>query len=195
MASLNEIAQLCYDIIFPLPRGKNSIDIEDFKATSKVQYAAAMWIYRQELLNTDGQFQMPSDLLSESDPLPVVDDSVDVSGLNYLSALPNDLWLQNIGGLGCDCKYVKSTLNLSQVLCGDDSLGNEKPYYIIGKKIKFPEGADAKTLVITYANMGNSIDDDVEVNEYIGAKVQEKLLAIYGKKLPADETNNNAVDS
>jgi hypothetical protein len=195
MASLNEISQLCYDQIFPLPRGKNAIDIEEFKANARLEYANSMWIYRMEILSAEGQFQMPSDLLTESDPLPVVNNEIDISELKYLSALPNDLWLQNIGGHNCECNYIKTNINLNQILCDDDSIGNDKIYYIVGKKIKFPRGTHSKNISIIYANNGSDIDDDIEVNEYVGAKVRDKLLSIYGKSLPVDETNNNSINN
>lgn len=195
MASLNEIVQTVYDFVFPIPRAKNAIDIEDFKAVARVEYASAMWIYRQQMIASDGQFQMPSDLLTETE-LPVTNDEVDVSSLQYLSALPNDLWLQGLGGINCECEYVKTTRNLAQILCDDDSLGGGKRrFYIVGKKIKFPDGVHDKNITITYANNGNSVNDDVEVNEYVGAKVRDKLLQIYTNKIPADETNNNSVKS
>lgn len=190
MASLNELVQTVYDIVNPLPRAKNSIDIEDYKSAARLEYAAAMWIYRQEQRNLDGQFQMPSDLLTDTE-LNVVNDEADISGLKFLSALPDDLWIQNLGGINCECKYVKTNINLAQVLCDDESLGSDRRYYVSGKKIKFPDGTHANKIPITYANNGNDVDDDVEVNEYIGSKVRDKLLAVYGKKLPVDVTNNS----
>lgn len=195
MANLLALSELAYNQIFPLPREKTSITLVEFIESAKIEFAASMWIYRQEMIASDGQFQMPSDLLTESEPLPVVDNSIDVSGLKYLSALPGDLWLQNIGGLNCECEYVKSTLNLSQILCDDDSLGDKRPFYIVGKKLKFPKGAHTEKLVITYANTGTGLDPRViEVNEYIASKVREKLLALYGKRMPVDTTNNNNPD-
>ncbi len=190
MASLNEISQLVYDQVFPLPRGKNSIDIEDFKAAARIEYAAAMWIYRQEQISSDGYFQMPSDLLTEIE-LPVNNNEIDLSELQYLSALPNDLWLQNLGGVNCDCKYLKTTFNLAQILCDDDSADSGTHYYyIIGKKIKFIKKPHANKLPLTYANNGDGVSDDVEVNEYVGVKVKDKLIAIYGRKLPVDITQD-----
>lgn len=196
MANLLEIAELAYNQIFPLPRDKNAIALEEFIATAKIEYAAAMWIYRQEQISNDGSFEMPSDLLTESEPLDVVNNEIDISSLNYLSSLPNDLWLQNIGGLGCECTYIKTTIRLSQILCEDDSIPeSSKPYLIVGKKIKFPKGTHAKSVAIIYANNGTGIDPRViECNEYVGSKVREKLMGLYGKKLPADTTNNQNVD-
>lgn len=196
MANLLSIANLTWLSLFPEPRDKTATTLEEMIASAKVEYAASMWLYRQQMLQLDGFFQMPSDLLTESDPLPVVNDSVDVSKLKYLGSLPGDLWLQNIGGLGCECEYVKSTINLSQLLCDDDSLPeSKKTFYIVGKKIKFPKGTHAKELVIIYANTGTSLDENtIEVNEYVASKVREKLIALYGKRMPVDDTNNNNPD-
>lgn len=192
MANLLEISELTFRSIFPVPNEKTAITKEEFIATAKTEYAAAMWIYRQEQIATDGFFQMPSDLLSEAE-LDVVDNAIDISKLNYLSALPNDLWLQNLGGENCGCKYVKTTLNLSQLLCDDDSLSeSDHLFYIVGKKIKFKKEPHAKKLSIIYANTGTDLDERrIEVNEYVASKVRTKLLQLYGAKIPTDVTNNN----
>lgn len=196
MANLLEIAELAYNQIFPIPRSKTAIALQEFIATAKYEYAAAMWIYRQEQIATDGSFQMPSDLLTESEPLDVVNNQIDVSKLKYLSSLPGDLWLQNLGGLECECRYVKTTINLAQIFRGDDSMdNNDYPFYVVGKKIKLPKGSHKNKLPIIYANMGTGLNPRlVEVNEYVASKVREKLMQLYGKRLPVDITNNNNPD-
>lgn len=191
MANLLSIAELAFNQVYPLPRDKTTIDLEEFIETARNEYAAAMWIYRQEQIGTDGQFQIPSDLLTETE-LDVVDKTIDLSKLDYLSALPNDLWLQNIGGLNCECKYIKTNINLAQILCDDDSQDDSSHlYYIVGKKIKFLKEPHKKTLSITYANTGTNLDErSIEVNEYVAAKVRMKLMQLYGQRVPTDDTNN-----
>lgn len=195
MANLLEIAELAYNIIYPIPRDKNAINLEEFISTAKNEYAASMWIYRQEQIATDGAFQMPSDLLTETE-LDVVNNEINLSGLDYLSALPGDLWLQDLGGLNCGCKYVKTTLNLVKILCKDNSMDDSTHlYYIVGKKIKFVKPPHKTPLQITYANTGLKLDErEIEVNEYVASKVSDKLLQRYGKRLPVDTTNNQNPD-
>lgn len=192
MANLLSIAELFWRSMNPQARSKTGVTREEVISTAKNEYAAAMWIYRQEQIASDGSFDMPSDLLTESPPMEVKNDEIDISSLKYLSALPGNLWLQNVGGLNCDCRYVKSTLNLSQILCDDDSLPeNHLPYYVLGKKIKFPKGTHKKELPIVYANTGTGLDPDViEVNEYVASKVRLKLMQLYGQEKQVDDTNN-----
>lgn len=193
MANLFEVCELAYNNVFPIPRDKTAITLAEFIASGRVEYAAAMWLYRQEQIQTDGSFQMPSELLTNTE-LAVENNELDLSGLKYLSALPNDLWLQNLGGINCECQYVKTNLNLAQILCDDDSAGdNVHYYYIEGKKIKFLKPPHKTKLPITYANMGTSVDERrIEVNEYVASKVRTKLEQLYGKRAQnVDTTNNN----
>jgi len=139
---------------------------------------------------------MPADLSTQAE-LPVVDNEMDISELDIMSRLPNDLWLQNIGGILCDCTYVKSNINQTQLLKDDDSLPEAyKPYLIVGKKIIFPKGVHKTPLSIIYANSGNSIDDDIEVMPEIGAIVRTRLVEIYGGRIGGtDKTNNTNPNS
>lgn len=198
MANLLEIAELTYRQIFPNPREKTAITLEEFVATAKVEYAAAMWIYHYEMINVDGFFQMPSDLISETE-LDVENKRIDVSSLKYLASLPGDLWIQSLGTDECDCKLIKTTIALWNTLCDDDSLpDNVYPYYLSGKSILFPKGVprSVKKMKILYASMGNDLDENmIEVNDYIASKVRDKLGAIYGKRVPADTTNNQNTDN
>lgn len=196
MANLLEISELAYSQIFPIPRDKSAINIAEFITTAKHEYAAAMWIYRHEQISNDGMFQMPSDLLSEVE-LDVVNNEIDISKLNYLSALPNDLWLQNLGGLGCECTYIKTTLNLAQILCNDDSADDSAhKFYVIGKKIKFLKKPHKSKLPIIYANTGTDLNErEIEVNDYVASKVRIKLGQLYGKRNPSDETNNQSTNT
>lgn len=191
MANLLEVANLAFNTVFPIPNEKTANSLEEFIAQAKIQYASSMWIYRQEQIATDGYFQMPSDLLTEIE-LDVNEKEIDLSKLEYLAALPNDLWLQNVGGINCECKYVKTTYNLAQLLCDDDSMNDsDHLFYILGKKIKFLKEPHKSKLPITYANTGTRLNErEIEVNDYVAEKVGTKLLQIYGKRMPVDDTNN-----
>lgn len=196
MANLKEVAEIAWRIIFPIPNDKTANTLEEFEAQARIQYSSSMWLYRAEMLLLDGFFFMPSFLLTETE-LEVVDKTIDVSKLDALTSLPNDLWVQNVGGLNCECNYVKTTLSLSQLLCDDDSMSDsDHLYYIVGKKIKFIKEPHKNILPITYANMGTSLDiRNIEVSDYIASKVMDKLLQLYGKRMPADDTNNQNVNS
>lgn len=180
MASLNEIAELSWNIVFPKPSDDVSITREEFITTAKTQYALQMWVMAKNEKNQEGVFNVPSNILAQSDPLPVVNNEIDISGLNILKGLPAEIWLQNIGGLTCDCQYIKSNVNLSQLLCDDDSLPPEsKTYLVIGEKIKFPQGTHANKLPIIYAIDGSNMEGDFPVDDVVGAIIQQKLLEIY----------------
>lgn len=190
---LKAIAELAWRQMSPNPSDEVAITKEEFIASAKTLYAYEMWLFSKTEKRDEGMFELPTEILTESEPLPVVDDAIDISGLKILRAFAGDIWLQNIGGLTCTCKYVKSTVNRSQLLCGDDSLGNgARTYYIIKDKIYFPKGAHAKALSIIYADMG-TIDDNVEVSAGIGAIIRQKLVDLYiGKTGKEDETNNSS---
>lgn len=195
MASLLTIAELEWRNLFPIGREKTGITKEEFIATAKVEYSAAMWIYRQEQINTDGFFDMPTDLLTEVE-LPVENDAIDIKDLKYLSALPGDLWLQNVGGMNCECKYLKTTINLVQLLCDDDSMDeNTRTVRVQGKKLIFDKGVHKNTLTIIYANTGEGLDPSrIEVNDYVASKVRMKLKQLYSDKKEADVTNDQNVN-
>ena len=110
-----------------------------------------------------------------------------------MKGLPDERWLMNVGGVGCSCDYVKSTINTSQLLCDDDSLGeNVKKYYVVGNKIKFPNGAHSDIVSIIYAHNGETLDDNMTIDDSIGGIVRQRLIEIYlGKIVPEDKTNNS----
>jgi hypothetical protein len=194
MANLLAIADLAWRSIYPNPREKTAITKEEFIATAKNEYAAAMWLFRLEQIATEGWFDMGSGLLTETEDLEVVDNKIDISKLKYLSVLPGDLWLQNVGGLNCECQYVKTTLNLTQLLC-DDDLGI-RTVRVQGKFLVFDKGTHEKKLKIIYANTGLDLDAEyIEVDDYVASKVRMKLLQLYGNKQPVDETNNQSTNT
>lgn len=193
MANLNEIAELSWRTIYPNPTDETAVTREEFITTAKTQYALQMWVMARNERNQEGVFEIPSQILAQSEPLPVVNNEIDISKLKILKGLPNGIWLQNIGGLTCDCEYIRSTVNLSQILCGEDSLPEmSKPFLIIGEKIIFPNGTHNNKLPIIYATDGVENDGTYEVDDVVGAIIQEKLLQLYGTKQPEDKTNNGS---
>lgn len=191
MADLKTIAQLAYDQIFPNPTDEEKVSRIDFLESAKLEYAYQflLWFWKENA--TEGVFNMPGELANETH-FDVVNNEVDISGLDIMSRLPNDRWLLNIGGLVCDCKYVKSNINQTQLLCDDDSLPeNYKTYLIIGKKIKFPLGVHKTPLSIIYANSGRQIDDSIEVDPALGKLVKDALIANYGNKIGTEDKVND----
>jgi hypothetical protein len=193
MANLLEIANLAWDQLYPEGTDETPISFEAFLATAKGEYAYQFLLWYWKEKRDEGVFNIPGDLSTQSEPLPVVDDAIDISHLEILSRLPDDRWLQNIGGLTCGCRYVKSNINQSQLLCDDDSMGdNFKTYLIVGTKIIFPKGTHADKLPIIYANSGKDVDGNIEVSDAIGGIVRTRLIEIYGGKTGKEDKTNNS---
>ncbi len=197
MASLKAIAELTWRQIFPKGSDETRVTREEFLSTAKTEYAYQFWIKMKADKAEDGEFEIPSYLLSE-DTLTVKNNEADISQLKsagkaILQGLDQEMWLQNIGGLGCECIYVRTTVNTAQALCGDDSLPDDvKTYIVIGKKIKFPKGVHTNELPIIYANNGNTVNSDIEVDDVVGAMVRRGLQELYGGKIgPEDKTNDS----
>lgn len=187
-----EIAELAWRQLFPAGADSPPITKAEFIATAKTEYAGQMWVLSKNEKNQEGVFNVPSVLLSEVE-LPVKDNTVDITGLDVLRSLSNDSWLQNIGGLTCRCKYVKSNVNQRQLFCDDDSLPNDaKIYLVVGNKIWFPRGTHASKLPIIYANKGLQVEDRLEIDDAIGANIRTRLIEIYGGKTGNEDVTNNA---
>jgi len=177
--------------MWPNPTDETSISLQEVIETAKGEYSYQFLLWYWKERGTEGTFDMPAELSTEEE-FDVVNNEIDISELNIMSRLPNQMWLQNIGGLTCDCKYVKSNINLTQLLCDDDSLPKDwKPYLVVGKKIKFPKGTHSDKLTIIFANDGRDVDGNVEVADELAALVRRGLADIYlGKVVPSDKTNN-----
>lgn len=190
--NLKEIAELAHSQTFPKNGGRASIDVVEFERTAINEWAYQTLLAAYNEKKLEGYFEVPSYLLTEVEK-DVVDNEIDISDLKYFKSLPQEVWLQQIGEMNCDCHYVKSTINLNQLLCGDDSLPDtDKTYYVVGKKIKFPNGTHKTPLQITFANMGESSPNTIEVDEAIGAMIRERLNNLYiGRIQLADVSNNN----
>lgn len=192
MANLLEIANLAWENQFPLATDETAISRESYIASAKLEYAYEflLWYWRENTL--EGVFNMPGNLSKESEPLPVINNEIDISGLDIMSRLPNEKWLGKIGKLTDDCVYVKSNINQTQLLKDDDSLPTDyRTFVIIGNKIVFPNGTHSDKLSIIYAGSGKDLDGNIEVDDAIGAIVRRKLNEIYlGRTMPVDKTNN-----
>lgn len=191
MANLLEIANLSWETIYPLGTDEVAISRESFISSAKLEYAYQflLWFWKEK--REEGMFNMPANLLRESEPIKVIDNEIDISELDIMSRLPNDLWLSKIGKLTDECTYVKSNVNQSQLLKNDDSLPDiYKPYVLLGNKIIFPQGTFSNEITLIYAGSGQDLDDNIEVDDAIGAIVRTRLQEIYGRPMPIDKTNN-----
>lgn len=188
---LKEIAELAHKQLQPTSVSGSVISLAEFERTAKAEYSYQSLLLAWKQKKDEGYFEVPSYLLTEKE-LDVVNDEIDISSLEYFTSLPMEVWLQDIGGVRCSCKYVKSTLNNTKLLCDDDSLDDDtRTYYVQGNKIKFPKGAHAKKLPIIYANKGEGVNGGIEIDDAIGALIRQRLVEIYGGKIaPKDETNN-----
>lgn len=192
MASIQEISQLNYDAIYPNATAQTSVKVEHFIVEAKLRYCWEMFRLSKELKRADGEWEIPSSLWREAD-IEIKDDKADISLLNIFRSFDGDTWIGNIGGFDCDCNYIRQTVNLSQILCDSDYWGNGKPYYVVGKTIKFPAGTHSKTLPITYASDGTDLDDDIIVDDAIGALISEYLYKKFSGKFVEDRTANSLV--
>lgn len=193
MSNLLSIAELAWRQFTPNPGAQNAITKEEFQATAKTEYAYQMWLKSKMDKLEEGLFLVPSYLLTEVE-VDVVSGEVNLADLEIMKGLDqNELWLQNVGGISCECRYVKSSMNMTQLMCDDDSLGDDvKTYYVMGRKIKFPQGTHKDKILITYANNGQNVDGGIEVDDAIGAVIRTRLIEIYtGKTGQEDKTNDN----
>lgn len=196
MASLNSVAELVWKQLFPDPTVQTKTKKEEVLASAKLEYSYQLWLKLMADKREDGYIDTPSYLLSEKE-LDVENNEMDISDLKIMRGLPWEIWLVQIGELDCECKYVKSTANLAQVLCDDDSLGDSnKTYYVVGKRIKFPKGTHKNKLPIIYANSGETVDGKIEIDDTVAGIVRRSLFELYGGRIGStDETNNDNNES
>lgn len=189
---LRTIGELAYRQLFPNPGDETALEVEDFIETAKALYAAEIMLQIWRERREGGTWLLPSYLVKQAD-IGINDDVADLKDLKILKALPDEIWLVNIGGLTCKCKYVKSTLYQTELLCGDDSMPDDtKTYFVVGTRIHFPRGTHAKTLPIIYADNGSSIDESIEVEEGIAGLVRVRLTELYTGKTGKEDTTNNS---
>lgn len=192
MTTLESVCELAWLHCFPKADDETAVTKDEFIEAGRLEMATQLWLSMWNERNADASYEVPSYLLSEYE-LPVVDNQVDLSCISVLRGLPKDIWLRNIGGLTCDCEYVKTNQDLSSLLCDEDSRGHgNRTYFPFGTKIVFPQGTHVNPIKIIVANMGENVDTSIEVDEIIGNAVRDKLVEKFlGKSNQVDTTNNN----
>lgn len=193
MASLLEISELAYRQLFPNPNDEANITLAEFIATAKVEYAYRLWEMNRAELQQTGENNIPSNLLSFT-TLIVEKGKANIKDLKALRSLPNNTWIQSLGGIACgDCRYVLMDMNKWKLLCDDDSRGDNKAAIPAGAEILFPDGTFEKDgkVEMLYANMGHTIDGQIEVEDAVGGLIRRSLIDIYSKRFPEDKTNNS----
>lgn len=194
MAGLKEISQVAYDQIYPNAGATTAVKVEHFIVVAKTRYAYEMFLLSKELKRSEGEWEIPSALLRES-TLDIINNEADISALKIFRSFEGDTWIQKLGDqINCDCVYTKHSVNLSNILCDDEYLGNTKPFTVVGNKIKFPKGTHGKTVPIIYASNGEDIDDEILVDDAIGDRVGDYLFKRFSGRLPEDRTNNTNSD-
>jgi hypothetical protein len=190
---LQAVAELAFRQVYPNPSIQNKTHLAEFIQTAKLIYADRMYYDAKEKMATEGEFEVPSNLLVAVN-LPISGDTIDISGLKIMRSLDKENWIINVGGIDCGCEYVKHTLNTAKLLCNGEYDGKMKPYIPFSNYIKFPKGihGNKKEIEIIYASDGTDLENGVEINEVIGNFVRVRLLDIYlGKTGKQDKTNNN----
>lgn len=193
MATLQSTAELVWRQISPNPKDESAVKLEEVIASARSEYAYQFWLKWKAEKREEGMYDVPSYLLTEK-TFDVVENEIDLAGEKIMRGLEQqDKWLQHIGEIQCECSYVKSTVNLIQILCDDDSLADDqRTFYVIGKKIKFPRGTHANKLPVVFANMGENVDGETEIDDTLGGIIRRSLLDLYlGKVGPEDKTNNS----
>lgn len=188
MANLLSIAELSWRQVFPDPTAQTQTKKAEFIATAKLEYAWNMWRISKEQKRTEGEWEIPSALLRRG-TITVVDDSASLFDLKIFRSFDGDTWIVKLGDN--DCKYIRQSLNESQMLSDEDYWGNSLPYIVIGLNIEFPMGARRKTIPIVYATNGEDLEDNIEVDDAIGGLIRNRLVEIYSTKQPVDITTNN----
>lgn len=191
MANLLEIAALAWQQLYPVPNDETAITLEEFETTALSEYALQMWIKARNAKREDGYFEVPSEILVPKE-FDVVNDEIDLSGVGILRSIPNEKWVQNVGGLNCKCEYIKSTINNWQLLCDDDCIDDvAKIFYVVGDKIRFPKGVHSTPLEITFASSGEDINGEIPITDDLAGIIRTRLIEIYGGKTAQEDTTNN----
>lgn len=195
MANLKEISEVSWLQLFPNAGDENAVDREDFVSTAKSEYSYQIWRKIKEDKREYGECDIPSQLLGEAE-MEVVNNEIDLSTLNIMRGIDQELWLQDVGGINCDCTYIKSTVNNWKALCDDDSLPDDaRIFYPVGLKIKFPLGAHAEKVPIIYAKSPEDIDDVIEVDDAIAGMIRRSLIEIYGNRIGVEDKKNDSNSS
>lgn len=184
MSNLLEVAELAWRQLKP------DVSKEEFIATAKYEFSYQSLLRFYEERKLEGTIDLPPHLLDEK-KFDVVNNEVDLSGEKIMYGLPNGIWLQQISDIEKKSgNYTKTTINLVNAI-GFDDIGNDKPYYVSGRSIKFPNGTHSNKINVIFAGAGKRIDNEIFVDENIAALVRNRLIEIYGNKTSeTDKTEN-----
>lgn len=192
MAVLQEIAEQVWLQIQPRGSDESATSLEEIISSARTIYSTLIWTAARNERNTEGFYDVPSYLLTEVEK-EVVNNEMDISDIKALKSLPNESWLLNVGGLACECDYIKSTVNRTALLCDDETFDELKTYYIVGNKIKFPKGVHKPSLPILYANNGSTTDPLIYIDESIAGLLRDKLQDAYNiQKIGREDVTNNS---
>lgn len=194
MSDLLSICQVSYDEVYPNATAQTAIKVEHFIEAGKSKYAFELWRISKEEKRSEGEWDIPSMLLRESE-IEVIENTADISNLKIFRSLQGDTWIQSLGGFDSDCTYIRQTINVSRMLLDDEYLGNSKPYTVIGDSIKFPKGTHSKKIPIIYASNGQDLEDKVLIDDAIGEIVGIYLVQRFSNKLPADRSADSNENS
>jgi hypothetical protein len=196
--TLESIARGVHIQLYPAQSDEPPIDYEVILEAAKSHYAYRVWEMNRLEVNSIGENNIPTSLLTIG-TLNVDDNGVaDISKLKALTSLPSNSWIQSLGGVECgDCEYDIMDLNKWKLLCKDKSrrIGN-KAVIVIGNTMRFVEGlfGEDRNVEIVYANLGGNADKYAEIDQAIGDMVRNHLLNVFGKRFPFDKTNNSNPD-
>lgn len=192
---ISEIAELAHNQAFPTS-DRPLITKAEFVRTAISEFAYQSLLLYWKSKREEGYYSLPEWLVSEKD-LDVNEGVVDVSELNFMTTIPGGGWLidiKDISSKGCGgCVFIKSSYANSRLLCNDDSKDEgDTPFYFLNGKIKFPKGVKSKSVTVIYANTGDGVTDDIEIDNAMAAIVRDRLMQIYlGKTPKKDETIND----
>lgn len=193
-----EVAELAHRQMFPSSGDDTVVLLAEVKRTAVSEYAYQMLLRAYQEKREEGVYEIPSYLLSEVEK-PVIYGKVDISDLKFFKSITGDNWIVGITPIDktCDCRMIKSTYSRRRILCDDDSMDDSSfPYYVLSDKVIFPKKPPVKSVSIVYANTGQDVDGNMEIDDAIAALVRRGLMDIYlGKTGKNDETINDNSDN
>jgi hypothetical protein len=194
LQTLKAITESVFEQIYPNSTDETPVDKDIFYIAARSSYAYYTWLNYLKAKNETGEKNVPSNLITPI-TLPIVDNKVDISNIGALTALPNNVWLQTVGGGDCgDCSYDIMDLNTWKKLCNDPSRNtNSKAVVVYSSQLQFKEGVfDGDTeVLIEYASMGSEDLDDIYIDEAMGKIVRTDLLKEFSAKFAEDKTNDS----
>lgn len=192
MVSLQTLGEVVHRQIMGNNSDEVRITLEEVIEAAKIQYGTEVWTQAYLFYRDWGYYEIDTVILREVEK-EVKNNEIDLTDLSIMRSIPFEMWIQSVGGVSCECQYIKSTLSLSKILCNEDSLGHDRTWYVVGNKIKFPQGTKEKKLPIIYANDGSDLDtDETFIPDAIAGMVRQKLLEQYLGRIPPTDMSNNS---